>query len=227
MEYVWDYLDKKAYNNKTGLYKSKKQFDFIIRNTIHHNGPILDIAGGAGRFAIPLTRYSKNITVVDINEKAIRLLTERNVDIRAVCGDFTKLDFKETYSLILCIEALPYFSDWQAFFNKINSLMTTDGQFIFTYTNPGSWRYLLRRLKHRKKLNPYTDIRVKDLKRLLAKNNLEISTMDGMNWIPLPVSSDSPTVSFFATLEKIVGLHNWHAQSPWLLIAVKKTDPHS
>jgi ubiquinone/menaquinone biosynthesis C-methylase UbiE len=222
MEYVWDYLDKRAYNNNTGFYKTQRQFDFILKNLKPQESNILDIAGGAGRFAIPLTKYSKNITVVDINEKAIHLLNERNKDIRTICCDFANLEIKDKYSLILCIEALPYFDDWQTFFSKINSLLSRDGQFIFTYTNPHSWRYLLRKLKNRKKSNPYTEMRIKDIKALMEKNNLIIQTMEGMNWMPFSVVSNSPLVNLFSSMEKILGLHRWHAQSPWLLIAVEK-----
>ena len=32
MGYNWDYLDKKAYNNKVGRYKYKRQFKFIVEN---------------------------------------------------------------------------------------------------------------------------------------------------------------------------------------------------
>ncbi len=223
MDYIWDYVEKRAYNNRTGRYKTKVQYQFIIDHCKNKTERILDIAGGAGRFAVPLMDYSKNITVLDINEKAIQILKERKKDIHTICGDFSNTKIPGTYSLILCIEAIPYFKDWNEFFNKINSLLETDGRFIFSYTNPDSWRFFLRKLKHRKdRINPYTEMKFKDLENLLGNCGLQIESIDGMNWIPLSVTSDSILVSFFQWIEKTLKLNKWHAQSPWLMISVKK-----
>ena len=147
MDYIWDYVEKRAYNNRTGRYKTKVQYKFILDNCKNKTDRILDIAGGAGRFAVPLMDYSKNITVLDINEKAIQILKERKKEINTLCGDFSNTEIPGKYSLILCIEALPYFKDWKAFFNKINSLMDPDGRFIFSYTNPDSWRFFSPKIK--------------------------------------------------------------------------------
>jgi len=223
MDYIWDYVEKRAYNNRTGRYKTKVQYQFILNNCKNKTERILDIAGGAGRFAVPLLDYSKNITVLDINEKAIQLLKERKKEINTLCGDFSHIEIPGKYSLILCIEALPYFKDWKIFFNKINSLMDADGRFIFSYTNPDSWRFFLRKLKHIKdSVNPYTEMRFQDLKKLLNDCGFEIESVEGMNWIPMPVTSDNILVTFFETMERILNLNKWHSQSPWLLISIKK-----
>ncbi len=224
MEYIWDYVEKKAYNNRTGRYKTKVQYDFILENGKDKTQSILDIAGGAGRFAVPLQQYSQHITVLDINQKAIQLLNERHQNIKTLCGDFSQIQINDKFSLVLCIEALPYFSDWKAFFLKINSLMEDDGRFIFTYTNPNSWRYSLRKFTHKLKDKPnaYTDMNFTEFVKLLSDCGLEIEKKDGMNWVPFGVNSDNPLVSFFVFIERTLGLHNWHSQSPWLLISLKK-----
>lgn len=180
-DYVWDYTEKRGYNNRTGRYKTKTQYQFIL-NCKGKTERILDIAGGAGRFAVPLLDYSKDITVLDINEKAIELLNERKKEIHTLCGDFSVTEIPGKYSLILCIEALPYFNDWKAFFDKINLLLDKDGRFIFTYTNPNSWRYFIRKLKHLKdSSNKYTDMKFDDLKKLLDNCGFEIKNIEG--WI--------------------------------------------
>jgi predicted TPR repeat methyltransferase len=154
MTYVWDFLDKNAYNNRSGNYKTEIQLRFILNNLENKTEKILDIAGGAGRFAIPLLEYSKDVTVLDINETAIKILNERNNNISTICGDFIETDIKKTFSLILCIEALGYFKNWEEYFKKIHALMDKDGRFIFTYTNPSSWRFFLRNVKrHLKSTN--------------------------------------------------------------------------
>ena len=223
MEYIWDYLNPKTYNTKVGLYKFKQELTFIINNGKNNFTKILDIAGGSGRFALPLNTYSKNITVLDINSTALEILKERCLGINTICKDFLKTDIQETFSLILCIEAIEYFDDWEEFFSKINQNIAQDGIFIFTYSNPESWRFFLRKIKHWK-TGPthYNEMTLQNLKILLKKLNFEIEKMDGMNWIPLPLSSNSKLVAFFEFVEKRFKLKNWHSQSPWLLISVKK-----
>lgn len=224
MGYNWDYLDTKSYNNKVGQYKFRREFDFIINNARDNFETVLDIAGGSGRFALPLRDYSKKITVIDINQTAIQILKERDMSINAICGDFIKTEIQETYSAIICIEALGYFDNLESFFNKTNSLLSNDGRLILHYNNPNSWRFLLRKLKHLKNGHyPYNELNIKELTKILSVCNLEIENMSGMNWIPLPLSSNSRLVSFFERIEKILRLEKWHSQSPWILMSIRKT----
>lgn len=224
MSYLWDFQDKKGYANKSGNYKTKVQLNFILNNLPKKIDSIFDIAGGAGRFAIPLLEHSKDITVLDINETAIRLLNERNKEIKTICGGFIESEINRTFSLVLCIEALGYFKDWDEFFKKINSLMTKDSRFIFTHTNSSSWRFLMRRIKSRfdKKTRSYTEMNMTDFRALLKRNGLEIEKMEGMNWMPLPMMANGVLVDIFAFLERALRLNKWHGQSPWLLISVRK-----
>lgn len=223
MSYNWDFLDKEAYNNKVGYYKFRCQYKFIIDNGETHFDKILDLAGGSGRFALPLQDYSKDITVLDLNPSALKLLSERDGNIKKINADFTEVEILDTYSLILCIEAIGNFKNWDAFFKKVNSLLNEDGRFIFSYTNPTSWRFFLRKLKHwRKGFHPYKEMKLSDLKVLLNKCNFEIEKMEGMNWIPLSLASNSKLVPFFEYIEKKLKLYNWFSQSPWIMISVKK-----
>jgi ubiquinone/menaquinone biosynthesis C-methylase UbiE len=225
MSYNWDYLDKKAYANRVGHYKFKRQYNFIVENGNNHFDKILDIAGGSGRFALPLRDYSKKITVLDLNPSALELLRERDTDntIEIINDDFTKIEINDTFSLILCIEAIGYFENWEFFFNKVGKLLEVDGRFIFIYTNPNSWRFLLRKIKHCKSgFHPYNEMKLDELKELLNKCDFEIEKMEGMNWIPLSLSSNSILVPFFEFIEKIFRLKNCYSQSPWLMISIKK-----
>lgn len=223
MTYIWDFQDKNAYNNRSGNYKTEVQMRFIMDNMKGHTDKILDIAGGAGRFALPLTAYSSDITVLDINETAIKILKERNKMIHTLCGDFMETEIKKTFSLIICIEALGYFNDWERYFQKIHSLMEKDGRFIFTYTNPSSWRFFLRNIKRKiSNTKDYTEMNLADFKKLLNRCGLEVEVMEGMNWMPLPVRSNSVFVGPLAFSERAFKLNKWYTQSPWLLISAKR-----
>jgi len=221
IDYNWDSLNKKTYNNRVGHYKFRRQFKFILKNGKDHYDKILDIAGGSGRIAIPLLEYSKKITVLDIKPNAIKILKNRNSDINTICNDFIKTEFQEMFSLILCIEAIGCFTDWEEVFKKINTLLTDDGRFIFTYTNPNSWRFFFRRIIH---LNDsYKGVKFNELQKSLTKHNFEIEDIEGFNWMPLPLYSNSRLVYLFEFIERVFKLKNWYSQSPWLLLSIKKT----
>lgn len=222
MGYNWDYLNKEGYNNNTGRYRSAIQLDFITKNIQNKKYKILDIAGGSGRIAIPLLNYSNDITVADIDEHALQILDERKLGIHTVCGDFAQTVFKDKFSLVVCIEGPDYFHDWPALFNKISSLLEEDGKFIFTYTNPDSWRYNARKIKQRGKVNPYHVLNYEDLRKLLKDCHFEFEDIRGFNWTLFPIRSNSIFVHFFTFFEKLLHLNKWHSQSPWLMICVKK-----
>ncbi|MDD4992412.1 MAG: class I SAM-dependent methyltransferase [Paludibacter sp.] len=223
MEYQWDFSNKKTYNNRVGKYKFRKQIEFVLRNAENRFDNILDVAGGSGRFALPLYEYSKNIKVVDLDVEALNILSSRNNNIVTLQGDFIEVEITETFSLILCIEALGYFDDLDKFFAKINNLLSDQGRFVFMYNNPDSWRFLLRKIRHiRKGAHPYKEIKFDELKSILKKYSFDIVEMKGMNWLPLPLSSNSRLVWLFEFFEKWLGLSKWYSQSPWLLISIKK-----
>lgn len=225
MGYIWDYLDTKTYNNKVGQYKFRREFDFIKKNAKNNFDNVLDIAGGSGRFALPLREFSKNITVIDLNETAIQMLQKRDENINTICGDFMETEIQESYSAIICIEALGYFDNLESFFNKINSLLSYDGRLILHFNNPSSWRFFLRKLKHwRNGYYPYNELNMNELTSILFGCNLEIENMVGMNWIPLPLTSNSSLVSVFEIIEKFLQLDKWYSQSPWIMMSIKKTN---
>jgi len=102
-------------------------------------------------------------------------------------------------------------------------LLTDDGKLILTYTNPDSWRYFLRKLKHwRNGPLKYNHIKLNELNHILQKYNLEINNMSGFNWLPLPLTSNSRLVLFFGLIEKVFRLDKWYSQSPWILMSIKK-----
>jgi SAM-dependent methyltransferase len=223
MQYQWDFSNKRTYNNRVGKYKFRHQFEFILKNAQNKFENILDVAGGSGRFALPLYEYSKNIKVVDIDEEALNVLSTRNSNIKTLQGDFIELEITEIFSFILCIEALGYFDDLDKFFAKIHTLLSDNGRFVFMYNNPGSWRFILRKIRHiRKGPHPYKEVPLNELKSILLRHSFEIVDMKGMNWMPLPLSSNSRFVYLFEFFEKWLGLSKWYSQSPWLLISIKK-----
>lgn len=217
--YVWDLENKETYNNRYGRYKYNRQFAFIERNFRTCNN-ILDVAGGSGRFALPLYEICQDILVADINQEALRLLSQRNDKIKKIQGDFITIPFSETFSHILCIEALSYFHQ-DTFFRKVNTLLDSEGRFIFMMVNPRSWRFQLRKIKKEK--TEYNEISLQDMMRIIEENGMTLTDIQGFNWMPLPLSwSNSILVDIFSFVERILNLGRWYAQSPWLMVSVKR-----
>jgi ubiquinone/menaquinone biosynthesis C-methylase UbiE len=225
MAYSVDPLNKETYDTRMGRYRSHIQHEFIVKNASNKFNNILDICGGSGRIVIPLVKNAGSITVVDINAEALQALKERNLGISTVCGDFSKIEFKDKYSLVLCVEGPDYFKDLPAFFSKAESLMTPDGKLIFTYTNPNSWRYFIKKLKHiRKPITSLHVIKYKELQTILNTLGLKINDCHGFYWMPLPIFSNSKLVPLFQFTEKVFNLSRWFSQSPWLMVSVIKKE---
>jgi len=222
--YQVDYLDNEKYNNEMERYKFKREFEFVTKNKIVNFSKVLDIAGGSGRLALPLSKFSTDITITDVSENAIRRLREKNSKIKAIHSDFTSAQITSKFSLVICIESISCFEDLNMFFSKVKSLMKNDGIFIFSCVNPKSWRYTLREIRHpRNEKKTCAEFTLNELNIILKTQNLEIIQIEGMNWIPLSMKSNSIFVRLFDLVEKIFFLNKWISQSPWLLISVKKS----
>jgi ubiquinone/menaquinone biosynthesis C-methylase UbiE len=223
MSYLWDVSNKVTYNNRTGLYKFQKEYSFIKRHLNKQSIKVLDICGGSGRFALPLLNTVDSITVLDINQEAIDILNQKASNIKTYCCDFMNFESNIKFDFVILIEAIGYFDDKELLFENINKLLNSNGLLIFQVTNPKSWRYFLRKLKNIfKKRTLYSEPNINDLLKILNNKNFEIVEIEGMNWIPLPLSSNSIFVEFFIWIESLFKLNKWINQSPWLMISVKK-----
>ena len=195
MKYVWDIANKETYNNLYGRYKYEFQYKFIQIHFTNRKA-VLDIAGGSGRFAIPLHSLCTDITVLDINEEALSLLKTRNSEIKTICSDFMVAPLHKSFSFILCIEALSYFRDYDSFFKKLR--------------------------KFNKHKTDYGEITFSEIKVVIEKNGMVIDKIRGFNWIPVPISwYNSPLIKVFSMFEQLLNLGEWYAQSPWLMVSVK------
>lgn len=221
MQHTTDDRYLEPYNSKYGQYKFEKQFSFISKY-LKQTDRVLDIAGGSGRFALPLFSRCQELTVIDISSDALQLILDQNPSIQVISGDFLTAKIQSSYSLIICIEALGHFQDYDKFFEKVSTLLKPNGLFLFTTVNPRSWRSYLRRFNKRRSIE-LNDRPTDEVIQLLRKHHFNVKDVCGFNWIPIPIFlSQSPLVKVFALLERIFSAHTWIAQSPWLLFAVQK-----
>ena len=141
-DYIWDV--KTGYATLAGRYKTRIEYDFIQKHA-SRGLKILDIGGGSGRFAIPLSE--KNIvTVVDPNPLALSILKQRSSQIETINTKFEDYFTPNKYDLILMMEVLQYFENIPQVFLKIRDLLNNKGLCIFTILNQISWKNRLREI---------------------------------------------------------------------------------
>jgi SAM-dependent methyltransferase len=220
-EYLWDITNREGYDNKSGHYKTKVESNFIFSHLPQNPARILDLGGGSGRFAVPLTEKGYMVTVLDLNKQAIHLCKERHIE-DSHCMDFRFFEGKG-FDVVLAIELFLVTPPRDVFRVAANSLHDK-GVFIFVATNKKSWRYRLHNLRKKKTPN-LGEYSLKEYKRMLNTFRFSISEVRGFNWIPFRVNSNNILIPVFAFIEKVLTLHLWLGQSPWLLFACRKEEP--
>lgn len=226
MNYLWDVENREGYKNRFGYYKFRVEYNFIQEFLSKHPIKVIDICGGSGRMAIPISEAGHQVTVSDFDDNALSVLRKRNNEILTINKDLKTFSLDEKYDFALMIEAMQYLKpvEFHGFLQEISLSLNPNGCFVFNTVNTQSWRFQLRKIrKYFQKNNfEYQYLEIDKLNSLLKKCEFEVIKVSGMNWIPLPVNSDSIFVNLFSYLENILKLRDCTKQSPWLLYAVKK-----
>ncbi len=138
----------------------------------------------------------------------------------AFCINLKDFNPKEKYDIALAIEIF-LVTKPSEFLNEIKPLLKDEGIIIFTATNKNSWRYKLHSLRKNKSRN-YDVYNLSEYQSLIRNKGFEILRIEGFNWMPFKVNSNSIFVNLFALIEKIFFLKKWIRQSPWYLFACKR-----
>ena len=219
-KYLWDEDNPLGYKNRMGLYKTKVELEFIKSCLPNHKLNILDIGGGSGRFALPLSKLNHDITVIDISKDAIELAKQKGLT-KSYCVNLMEFNGKE-YDVALAIEVFLVTEPTVVFKHAVR-LIKKGGIFIFVGINNQSWRYKIHNIKKRKTKN-YDNYNLNQYKKLLFKNGFKIIKIEGFNWMPFKVNSNNILVPFFEKVEKFFSLNKRLHQSPWLLISCKNVN---
>jgi len=217
--YLWDSSNPLGYGNRMGIYKTTRVVDFIKRHITGVTNKILDMGGGSGRIALPLINDGfSNYTLIDLDNDAIQLCQQKGIS-NAIC---TRIEsFNQTgFDIVLAIELFIITSPDDVL-KQANKKLCDGGILIFTGTNKSSWRYWLhnQRRKTTKNLGEYTLV---EYQQLIANNGFSIMRIEGYNWMPFRVNSDTVLIRVFARIERMFFLRYWLKQSPYLLFACTK-----
>ena len=218
--YLWDVDNPLTYKNRMGFYKTKIELSFIKKNIPDHiNLKILDVGGGAGRFAISLNKEGHDVTVIDFSQAAITQCRRLGLQ-KALWINVLEFQSLEKYDLAIAIEVIDYLDNFSLLLNKVKELSNDKIKLIFTIHNKNSWRFRIREFK--KDRTPYNKYYLKDYINDLNNCGFKIIEIKGFLWMPFTVASNSRLIPLFEKLEIFLKLNKWIKQSPWLLIAVER-----
>jgi 2-polyprenyl-3-methyl-5-hydroxy-6-metoxy-1,4-benzoquinol methylase len=231
-DYYWDI----ANSTFMGKYLTEIENTFISEY-LSNNGyikNILDVGGGSGRIAIPLSLQGYHITVTEIDLLPLQKLKmkKRDFPVIYVRKSDKSFPFKSaSFDCILCLQVLSLteHSDW--FYEECHRNLKKHGTLIFTMLNRNSYKGILRhwRLKRDITRGEYWKLREYSktfpmIRSILKKTGFSIIKTRGYNWIPAKRSSNHWFIRFLALIERIMCLRVFTSLSPWLIIAVKKND---
>jgi len=217
--YLWDTSNPLGYGNRMGVYKTASVVKFVKRHVTRLTNNILDMGGGSGRIALPLVNDGfSDLTLIDQDEEAIHLCHQKGIS-NAFCTSINSFD-QTGFDTVLAIE-LFIVTPPNEVLKQANKRLREGGIFIFIGTNKSSWRYWLhqQRKKTTKNLGEYT---LYEYKQLVINNGFSISRIEGYNWMPFKVNSNSALIPVFAYIERMFFLRYWLEQSPYLLFACIK-----
>jgi 2-polyprenyl-3-methyl-5-hydroxy-6-metoxy-1,4-benzoquinol methylase len=220
----WDTSNPAGYANRSGHYKTRVEREFIHAHFPPPPARVLDIAGGSGRFAIPLIEAGYELAVNDLHASSLARLCDRCGDTppRTFPGSFLSADISGPFDCALameCLDQMP-FAEVLA---RLGEFLAPGGTLICTVLNSRSWRFAARALLGRAQKGEFV-FSLDEYRRMCAEAGFEIVAMRGMMWTLLPVTSNSPLVPVCAQMEQSLRLYTWYAQSPWLLMAIRKTE---
>ena len=155
---------------------------------------ILDIGCGGGLLSEPMSRMGANVTGIDASDKNIKIAKlhskKNKLKINYLCSSPEKLKIEKKFDVILNMEIVEHVEDVDFFLNSCSKLLKKNGLMFVATINKTlksyvfaivGAEYVLRWLpigthEWEKFVKP------EDLQRILIKNNLHLSKLDGMNF---------------------------------------------
>lgn len=230
--YYWDIANA----TRMGDYLTRVEKRFLS-SYLKRNGQIqsiLDVGGGSGRIAIPLSKLGYEIFVTEVDPLPLLILKSKRRELDAIVLEKKSkvLPFRSgSFDLILCLQviALSEEADW--FFPECHRILNENGSLIFTILNRKSYKGILRSWQLTKDLLRGEYWKKKEYRKTLPEIHCNLKRAGfssvlarGYNWIPLKRSSDHWFVPFLAFIEERMGLQYLPFISPWVLMAAKKSN---
>lgn len=192
----------KEWWNKNGACKmlhsiNPIRMEFIINKINLENKKILDIGCGGGILTESLSKYSQNITGIDISNALIKTAIRHDIKKKIkyfTCdiNDFSKLNNKK-FDVITCMEVIEHTNNKKNLIKILKYLLKKNGSIFISSVNKNIFSYLYLILfaefitkKIPKKIHNYNKfITPYNLNKLLKINNLYIDDIKEINYNPI------------------------------------------
>lgn len=90
---------------------------------------VLDVACGTGvLIGDYLKRGAASVTGIDISPEMIRLAGEKYPDVKFICDDVQRYDFKESFDVIMIYNAFPHFNEPEKLFENLAARLNAGGR---------------------------------------------------------------------------------------------------
>ena len=120
------------------LYEAKRSY-VLARLQAMTSLRLLDVGGGYGRFAGPLSERH-DVTLLDISPEMLEEARRRYPHLDVVEGDAGELPFRdESFDAVLALDLLPHLPDLEAALRELRRVARPDGDVIFDTTNAAPW----------------------------------------------------------------------------------------
>ncbi len=206
-EYIWDIHT--GYASKSGQYRFQTQYKFIKRNldtNLPEGSKILDVGGGSGRFALPLSEYYQ-VTVVEPDIRPVEILRNRTEKVSIIHSSFQ--DWKwtdEKYDAVMFLDSIVYFQNMDWVFQTVSQLLRQGGFFLFNNININSYKQIIKTLPGLQgHLYPGAR-RYGEMQSLIKRHAFEIMDEVGFNWMPIRGISDFPLIPLYISIERVFQL---------------------
>jgi len=155
---------------------------------------ILDIGCGGGLLSEPMQRLGANVTGIDAsikNIKIAKLHAQKNkLKINYLCSSPEKLKTKKKYDVILNMEIVEHVNDLNFFLKSCSKLLKKNGLMFVATINKTLKSYMFAIVGAEYILGwlPIGThewekfVKPEELKKILKKNNLVLSKLDGMHF---------------------------------------------
>ena len=155
---------------------------------------ILDIGCGGGLLSEPMQRLGANVTGIDAsikNIKVAKLHAQKNkLKINYLCSSPEKLKTKKKYDVILNMEIVEHVDDLNFFLKSCSKLLKKNGIMFIATINKTLKSYMFAIIGAEYILGwlPIGThewekfVKPEELKKILKKNNLFLSKLDGMHF---------------------------------------------
>lgn len=213
-----------------GTYVTRIESSFIAR-ALARTAPkrVVDVGTGRGRLLFQLLDSAGSVVATEINRDDLLAIAASPRTDRLLVGPDQTLPFQAAYVEALIAIEVPAASDAVTFKAECARVVEPGGSVIVTMQNSNSYKRLLRRLRAwitRTSDESWEDVyyttSFAEQRREWEANGFEFVRGCGFSWAPFTRSSDSVWISTASVIERLLGLRNLLAISPWVIARFRR-----